>query len=151
MRNAAPASLVIVILTGFSLLFCIHTAYGRVSTGLEAARTSRYATYLIPGFLGIYFHALTLKPGMLRRAFLVGIVMVVTYGCGPVHPEDDTNMNWFSRGKRQWKAAYLATGSVEEADRLSQFKIYPWPERTRLSHKLQYLRERNLNLFRTPT
>lgn len=149
LRGHSSIDLAIAILTGFSLLFCINTAYGRVGLGLEAARASRYATYLIPGFLGLYFHVLTLDARTWRPIVLAGAVLAVVLGCVPVHPDDAAGMEWYSRGKREWTTAYRATGSVEEADRFSRFKIYPCPEQTHLSRKLNYLKERNLNLFRT--
>jgi hypothetical protein len=148
LRNGEPASLVIGILTGFTLLFAVGSAMGRVCYGEEAATASRYMIYLVPGLLGLYFHCLSLSPALLRRLVLAGVVLAATYGGLPIHRHDARTMSYFSQGKRAWKAAYLATGSVEEADRRSHFRVYPDPATYELFHRqLDYLKERRANLF----
>src|SRR6185436_10351155 len=50
------ASLVIVILLGYGLLFAASTAMGRAAMGLNGSQSSRFVTLMIPAFLGLYFH-----------------------------------------------------------------------------------------------
>jgi len=56
-------------------------------------------------------------------------------------------MKHFSDGKKRWIAAYFQTGSVPEADRISEFQVYPRPEETHLEEKLNYMKEHKLNLY----
>lgn len=56
------------ILISYTLLFCAGTAYGRGCLGLGAAQASRYATYLIPAFLGIYLLAANIRARSERLA-----------------------------------------------------------------------------------
>ena len=71
-------SLVIVVLITFSLLFAFNAAFGRVCLGISSAAAGRYMPYLIPGFLGLYFHltAVSRKP----RAVLIALGLYVALG-----------------------------------------------------------------------
>jgi hypothetical protein len=51
------------------------------------------------------------------------------------------------QGKQRWREAYLQTGDIRSADRLSGFEIHPNPQATRLQEKLDYLKEHQLNLY----
>jgi hypothetical protein len=55
-----------------------------------------------------------------------------------------------SESKGRWVDAYLETEDIDEANRRSEFRIYPWPEGTGLDEKLKYFRERKLNLYNLP-
>ncbi len=148
-RERSPISVVIVTLLAYSLLFALNNAYGRVSLGIAQAQSSRYATLLIPAFFGLYLHTLTLRSGRRRTLWQALALVLAAWGCLPLHPAETRTIEQFSQGKSRWKAAYLQTGSIAEADRLSGFKIYPHPERTHLQDKLDFLRRHHLNLFRT--
>jgi hypothetical protein len=50
-------------------------------------------------------------------------------------------------GKKRWVKAYLKNENIEEADRISDFKIYPNAKATYLKDKLEYLKQRKLNLY----
>jgi len=75
--SADRASMLIVILLGFSLTFSAATAVGRVCLGPEGARASRYLTLLIPAFLGIYFSILAIRNHR-KRVVLAGIFISFT-------------------------------------------------------------------------
>src|SRR5260370_42700956 len=75
-HSAERASILIVILLGFSLTFSAATAVGRVCLGPEGARASRYLTLLIPAFLGIYVSILTI-PNDRKRVVLAGVFLLV--------------------------------------------------------------------------
>jgi hypothetical protein len=149
-KNENSPSLVVAVFTVFSLIFALGTASGRVRLGDPGGGVaSRYMIYLIPGLLGVYLHCLSLLRQAFRRLALIGVVVAVGYGALPLHQEDAVVMRYFSQGKRAWKAAYLATSSVEEADRLSHFQVYPDPATYSVFRQdLEYLRERKANLFK---
>jgi len=53
-------------------------------------------------------------------------------------------VNYYSEGRRAWKAAYLKTKDEVKANELSNFCVYPAP---RLKERLQFLEKNRLNLF----
>ncbi len=135
------------ILLGYSLLFAANTAIGRVCLGLPApAQSSRYATLLIPAFLAIYFYLLTVQSKKLRGVALILFVVVLI----PGHVRLAPRATRFAEGKRAWAACYKRTEDIGACDSATAFKIYPFPERTRLKQKLDYLKENKLNLFAEP-
>ena len=134
--------------TSFSLIFACNIAIGRISLGLHAAQASRYVPYLIPALFGTYLHLTTLVPGK-RRVIVQAIAVVGLFAASfPLRAGDAQGMKWFSEGKTLWKDAYLRVEDIQEADRLSQFSAYPWPEATHLKEKLHYLKIHHLNLYR---
>jgi hypothetical protein len=142
-----PADAVIAVLISFTLIFCANTAIGRISLGLPSAQSSRYVTYVIPGFLGIYFWLVSLQPGVLRSFLLVTAVAGFIAASFPLREADRSKLNWYAEGKSRWKAVYLQTEDIEVATRTANFRIYPAPERTRLKPKLEYLKKERLNLY----
>ena len=142
-----PADAVIAVLISFTLIFCANTAIGRISLGLPSAQSSRYVTYVIPGFLGIYFWLVSLQPAVLRSFLLVTAVAGLIAASFPLREADRSTLNWYAEGKSRWKAVYLQTEDIEVATRAANFPIYPAPERTRLKQKLEYLKSERLNLY----
>lgn len=151
LRGTAPergVSLVISILIGFSLIFCLNTAVGRVCLGVDSAQAGRYMPYLIPAFLGLYFQLLLLSRE--KRLFrfaphlcaAVLALMSLPLGAGGVYLLEE-----YRRGKSEWKRCYLERENVEECNRAARFEIYPPGERGRLREKLSYLKQHKLNLY----
>lgn len=151
LRDAAPekyASLVITILIGFSLIFCLNTAVGRVCRGVDSAQAARYMPYLVPAFLGLYFQLLSL--GRARRLMrfaphlcaAVLAVMSLPLGAAGV-----ASLEEYRRGKSEWKRCYLERENVEECNRAARFEIYPPGENRHLREKLSYLKQHKLNLY----
>ena len=64
-------TMITLLLSGFSLLYCFHVVIGRVSLGLRAGRDFRYATLMIPGMLALYLQATNLRHPWLRRRILL--------------------------------------------------------------------------------
>lgn len=135
----------IVVLIGFSLLFSFGTAVGRISLGLGAAQSSRYIPYLVPSIIGVYLHVASLnikfKPLLILGMFLLLISASFI-----------TNRNFnlicrVSEGKIAWKNAYFEFENISKADEIAKFKIYPYPDRTKLKEKLNYLKKNKLNLY----
>jgi hypothetical protein len=138
---------IIAVLTAFSLIFCANTAIGRISLGLPAAQSSRYITYLIPGFFGIYLWLIALPQGTMRQFLLMVAVVGLIAASFPLREADRNTLNWYAEGKTRWKATYLQTEDIETATHAANFPIYPAPERTGLKQKLEYLKKEKLNLY----
>jgi hypothetical protein len=60
-------SLVVATLLTFSVLFCANMAVGRISLGPWAAQSPRYTIFLVPAYLCLYFHLLTLRRSTKKR------------------------------------------------------------------------------------
>lgn len=140
--SAQDGSLVVVILTGYSLLYAAAAAIGRVCLGMEAAGSSRNLTLLIPGFLGIYFHLLMSRSGYSRTLLLTTLLVAVLPACiQRNHKEIET----FSAMKHAWKDCYRASEDVRYCDSVSHLQLYPLPDA--LQDKLHYLKQNQLNLY----
>jgi hypothetical protein len=136
--------LTLFVMLTYSLLFCVNTAIGRVCLGLPAhAQSSRYATLLIPAFLALYFYTLTVRSTAVRN----GVVGLLTLALIQGHLHVAEGPSWMADGKRAWVSCYLATEDIAYCDSTTKFPIYPDPERTQLKKKLDYLKDRGLNLF----
>jgi hypothetical protein len=168
-RLAAPRrgpmfpSHVIVMLIGFSLAFSAMCAYGRLPLGQFAGETPRYLPLLMGIVLGLYFHVASLPRGWIRTGLLALMVLVLV----PAHlwfrQVDRLNAQTFADGKRNWKAAYFATGNVYAATDSTHFQIYPLfasgedaspklhqimlDRRRHFEFQMKFLREHHLNLF----
>ena len=141
---AQHGRLLVVILTGYSLVYAAAAAVGRVCLGMEAAGFSRNLTLLIPGFLGIYFHLLMSRTGYGRTVLLTTLLVAVLPNCVQRNHKE---IEAFSAMKRAWKDCYRASENVRYCDTLSNLKLYPRPEATHLEQKLNYLKQNRLNLY----
>lgn len=150
LRRGSELSLIIAVLEIFSLLFCLVAAYGRIGFGFAFAESSRYATLQIPAFLGLYFHGLSLRSDRPRTVWLIALSAALAWGCLVITPREASQMAAYRDGKLRWKAAYLQTGSITEANRLARYTIIPPRDGadTLLAEELDYLRYHHLNLFR---
>jgi hypothetical protein len=141
---AERASVLIVILLGFSLTFSAATAVGRVCLGPEGARASRYLTMLIPAFLGMYFSILTIRSDR-KRAVLAGIfVLLLLPSCVHRYHKEIEN---FSALKRNWKQCYLAHEDIQFCDAETKWQLFPCPECIHMKEKLEFLKRNRLNLY----
>ncbi len=135
--------IVVAVLLGFSLLFVADAAVGRVCLGREAAASSRYVTLLIPAFLAAYFCLLpfaSLRAGKVALGLFV-IMLIPSAILVRGSARRETN------GKRAWVACYLQTENIAYCDNAANFKVDPYPEYNHLKEKLDYLKQRQLNLF----
>jgi hypothetical protein len=144
-------SLIVTILIVFSLLFAVNAAFGRVCLGVPSATGARYMVYLIPAFLGLYFHLL---PAWRRHRFLAiaGFVVLSAATSLPLGSSGTAALNEYRRGKEAWKQCYLVIEHIEECNRNANFAIYPGHrEQDRgyaaLREKLTYLKNQKLNLY----
>jgi hypothetical protein len=140
-----PTNLILIILLCFPLIFAFNTSFGRLCIGLNSANSSRYVTYLIPSFFGIYLYLLTLKnkgtKNFLILLFL--IALFISYSKSFSNQEID----WYYKGKTNWKNCYLQFENISLCDLKTNFKIYPYPNQTNLKFKLDYLKQNKLNLY----
>jgi hypothetical protein len=142
-KKQQDADLVIMALLSFSLLFAAGTAIGRVCLGVGAAQSSRYMIYLVPGFLGIFFHVVS-GHGKLRRASMTAVLVLCLLAAFP----RGFSAEWRpSNDALAWKNCYLRLENIGRCDALTNSRIYPAPESTRLREKLDYLKRQHLNLF----
>ena len=142
--SADRASMLIVILLGFSLTFSAATAVGRVCLGPEGARASRYLPLLIPAFLGIYFSILAIRNHR-KRALRAGIfILLLLPSC--VH-QNRKEIEAFSALKQNWKQCYLAHEDIRFCDAEANFQLYPCPECIQMKEKLEFLKRNRLNLY----
>ena len=141
--NWSDLDVTIVALLGFTLLFALNAAIGRVCLGMPAAaQSSRYMGLLIPAFLAMYLHLLSWRDGKKRAVALTMFSLIVLPNTLKMH-RDPVQEN----GKRAWQACYLR---VEDIDYCNQTTGYPphWnAAETHLKEKLDYLKRNHLNLF----
>ncbi len=138
-------SLTIFVLLGFCLLCTFATSLGRAPQGLNVSQSSRYMTLMTLGFLGLYFHFLTLKTAIWRRLSLTVFSLLLLPGHLPLTLGNNHPAGYFSINKRSWKACYLSNENIELCDRLTGFPIHPSAEVLR--SKLSYLKQHRLNLY----
>ena len=140
-------ALVIAALSGYALLFCANTAVGRICLGVDAGQAPRYVVYLITGFLALYLSCLAIR-NETRRNVAVCIFLAFAAWCGlHLNSADWLTARNRAYDQRAWRECYLKRESVKVCDALSNTKIYPWPEATHLQEKLQFLKQKHLNLY----
>lgn len=142
----ADLDVTIVALLGFTLLFGLSAAIGRVCLGMPAAgQISRYMGLLVPAFLAIYLHLLSYGNRARRVVALVLFGIVVLPNTLKMHSD-----RFHENGKRAWQLCYLKAKDIDYCDRATGFQIYPEPAATGLKDKLDYLERNHLNLFSSP-
>ena len=145
-RHWADLDVTMVALLGFTLLFGLNAAIGRVCLGMPAAaQSSRYVGLLVPGFLAVYLRLMSWRDGTKRAVAIAVFAVLVLPNTLKMH-KDPIQEN----GKRAWQACYL---KVEDIDYCNQTTGYPphWnAAATHLKEKLDYLKRNRLSLFSGP-
>ncbi len=141
-----PIDVSIVVLLSFTLLFAFNASAGRVCLGLpEAAQFSRYMGLLVPGLLGIYFHLLTWRKGGWRAVatliFAVALIPATFRTPGGYSPQIVHD------GKQAWSQCIRSYGDIGYCDYTTHFPAYPFPRKTQMVEKLQFLQRNRLNLY----
>jgi hypothetical protein len=139
-------SIVIATLLGYSLIFCMATAYGRTCMGLGAPK-SRYTTYLVLAFFGLYLAALSVGGKIENRAFISLVLFLAILSSVRLETSAQRSASARTEQLRTWKECYLSGGSVEQCDARSGSFIYWTPEPPDLKSKLEFLRRSRLNLY----
>ncbi len=150
--NTPSISLILTALSGYSLIFLLNAAVGRLCLGMAAAYTSRYVTLAIPGLLAIYLYLLTIQRPRWRTA-LVAVFFLFTAVSLPLKAGDISILEYFANGKTAWKACYLEIENVETCDEKTNFWVYPPlslsnPVQVQaFKDKLSYIKQHHLNLY----
>jgi len=149
------------ILIGFSLLFMFSTAIGRISLGSHTGVATRYATLLIPMYLGIYFYANTTSE-KIKKYFLPSYFAIIFIATILIVPIISNNIcNLYKERKQNWINNYLHGYSMEECQMMNYEKYkhnnsYIYPNEILLEDKnrfnlfneqLKYLKDNKLSFF----
>lgn len=145
-RRGGPLTTVIFALLSYSLIFSVATAYGRVCLGLGAAQGSRYMTYLILCFLGLYLAAMSARVRLERNIFVV-LLLVLAVRSSMINSAEYAFIKNLSSKREAWKQCYLATGNISQCDLKTQFAICWTPEPSDLQDKLNFLQRKHWNLY----
>jgi hypothetical protein len=139
--------LVIATLSGYGILYCLNAAVGRICLGMVGAQQSRYMTYMPLSFLAVYLTILLLRTGRAKYALLC--IFLVTSAWSSLHFDtwDWLTAKNHSHDRAAWRECYLKLESIDQCTALTGFKVYPWPEGTHLKEKLDFLKQRHLNLY----
>jgi hypothetical protein len=134
-------------LLGFTVLFVLNTAVGRVCLGLDSAGASRYVPYVVPGWIALF---LLLRSGSTSRVRTLALVFLVALAAiRDVRNGSDLAMaRYYASGKRRWAACYLTVHDVVRCDQEADFPIHFAEGEKLLRWKLDFLEARGLSLFR---
>jgi hypothetical protein len=141
------AALVAAALIAYSGLFALNTSIGRACLGPGLAFTSRYATLLIPAFLGLYLSFCELRVRPALRVLAIALLAVLLVPGGVITPG---SYGYYVLGKRAWAACYREDNDIAACDARTHFQIYPQPAASQLKRKLDYLKQHHLSLFAEP-
>ena len=145
--GAGSTSRIVTILLGYSLLFGLGTAIGRVQIGAYGAGSSRYYPYVTIGILGLYFHLLTLRRTAPRKWGVTILLLGAVVAGLHLTRLDEFTMSQISNGKRVWRECYLQTEDIARCDKATKFPICPPQEAAKLKERLDYLKRNKLNLY----
>jgi len=145
--NKINVSRTIIILISFTLIFCFYASIGRVFFGVEAASASRYVTFLIPGFYGIYLHLANLPQTKMKNNLLFMTVLLLILSSFPLSIYDYSRILSINKGSSDWIKYYLQTEDIDKTNQITGWKIYPDENRTSLKWKLDYLKAKKLNFY----
>lgn len=136
---------VIFIFSAFTLLFLINLSLGRTPYGIGGATASRYIIYITPAYIALYLYFSQLEFGSyFWKLFFVLATLYPTFNTAQYYRKMETIKN----NKNNWVAAYKETEDIDKANEISGFKIFPKPEKVQLKKKLDYLKEKKLNLYK---
>jgi hypothetical protein len=139
------AAVIVLILTGYTLIYAAAAAIGRVCMGMEAAQSSRNITLLIPGFAGTYFYLLSMNRNRIAKIPIAVLLLALLPAC---IQRNHKEIEGFAAMKTAWKNCYFANENIAYCDAATHLQLYPNPDAIRLSKKLTYLKENHLNLYK---
>ena len=137
---------VIAFLIGFSLVFAMSTAIGRVCLGpTRQPLSSRYMSLVLPMILGMFLWAA--DGGKVRLASVgigIGGLMLLSHG-GPFFRDPALDASFFRHTRAEWRACYLAQLDPYRCDALVPLPMYP--ATNLIIARLRFLETNRLNLF----
>jgi len=125
-----------VALLAYCSLFCLHAAFGRLCIGLDAAQGSRYMTYLIIGFLGLYLCARSVHRSAPRRTFLSAVLALALLGALRLHKAE---MQSHASEKRAWVSCYFSRHDIQQCDLMRTSRSIPGRRRRTCSKNSTFL------------
>jgi hypothetical protein len=140
-----PVIYVIAALSAFVLLFCPPAALARTCNGLYTAHASRYTNFMQFSTLGVYFFSLQ-APWPRLRVDLSAVLLVLLLRPAVMNSADQANMELFRKTKAAWRSCILSGHGVPQCNATAGF-VYPYPQRTHLQDKLEYLQATQQGLF----
>ena len=147
-RRDEMAGRVMALLLGFTCLFGLNTAVGRVCLGLETAGSARYVPYAAPGWVALVIAARCWAPCRVRCSVVAVVLLLITVRTLNVRGELALGRR-LADGKRAWASCYRQRHDLQACDAETGFPLYPTPAATRMQEKLDFLEARRLSLFRT--
>jgi hypothetical protein len=159
LARAGQAELAVLVLSGFSLLFAVANAMGRSALGTEFALTPRYVTLMAPLLLATYLAIACLAPLRWRAPLAGGLLFALLVGELAADRSANAAGQEIARRKQGWVSCYRValsgrTGEPADIARCNAragYELYPWrDEFPRIQARLDWLRERQLNLFKPP-
>jgi hypothetical protein len=140
-----PVSYAIAALSAFVLLFCPPAALARTCDGLFTAHASRYTNYMQLSTLSLYFCSLMVHWPRLRID-PAAVLLVLVLPPAVMNRVDPDRMESFRKTKAAWRTCILAGRSMPECNKEAG-SVYPFPQRTHLQDKLDYLQSTQQGLF----
>ena len=145
-RDEMPVR-VVALLVGFTCLFGLNAAAGRVCLGIETAGSARYVPYAVPGWVGLVIVARLWASPRVGWSMVGAVLVLITLRTFNIRADEAWGRH-YAEGKRRWAACYRQRHDLRGCDLETGFPLYPVPEATRMQEKLDYLEARHLNLFR---
>jgi hypothetical protein len=140
-------ALVVLFFVGFSLIFALSVAFGRVCMGACAANSARYQALLTPAWLGLYFATSSLGTRFRRtaaRAFLLAFCFLLPQAKVSVY---DEMMRTYSEAKKRWRDCYLQKEDAGRCDEEVGLSINTPASSALIRGRLDYLKRRRLNFY----
>ncbi len=131
----------------FTFIFCILTAFGRSSLGLTQALSSRYATFIIPVFLGVYLSLLLLLQNKLKQRLIILFISIFLILSSYNYFTSSSKITSHLNNLSEWKHCYLKSRQIETCNKLTYFFVYPESGAKKLENNLSILKKHRLNLF----
>ena len=134
-------------LLGFVLFYSSAAAAGRLCFGLDAAQESRYVVFMNLALLAFYLQSLTWPRGVTRSRAMAAFAVILAAGQIFLSHRDRVQMEYFRQVKTAWKQCYLQQEDIPRCDAAAGAAAFPLPAATQMQEKLQYMKERKLNLY----
>lgn len=139
--------LVAFVLVGFSAIFGLNTAIGRICLGLEASQASRYITITSLSFCGFYLYLQSIKNLRWKTVTTGGMLAIMLIASvSPLKASDWIVINGFHDGKVRWKECYLKEEDIDKCNLQAIFAIYPVNDAL-IKQGLDFFKKHHLNLY----
>ena len=137
---------VVYLLLVSAISFIVFASIGRVSMGVDGGGSSRYLTLALPAVLAVYLVFVELGQRSIGKtaSIVFACVMGFSYLSNTFYAHEKSEERHLA--KKRWMQVYLEAEDLEKAEMESGLKVYP--EIGSIEARIEFLKERNLNLFR---